>query len=136
MPDSPEARVPPTSATPPPEPSITGRALAVDPDAGVRRVIALVLEELGFVTHAVADAESALELLPTLNPHLVITEVRLPGMSGPDLVRAIRALPHKAPHILLMSAYPRPGHSGETVFMPKPLHFERLLQVARDALSG
>lgn len=131
------ASIAPTPATPPATPSvITGTALAVDPDAGVRRVIALVLEELGFVTHSVADAESALEMLPGLNPDLVLAEVRLPGMSGTQLVEAIRLLPNKHPHILLMSAYPRPRPAGEDEFMQKPLRFDRLLQVARDALSA
>ncbi len=139
MPDTQAVRayVAPTPSTPPAAPSvITGTALAVDPDAGVRRVIALVLEELGFVTHSVADAESALEILPGLNPDLVLAEVRLPGMSGPQLVEAIRMLPNKNPHILLMSAYPRPRPAGEDEFMQKPLRFDRLLQVARDALSA
>lgn len=127
----------PTPSTPPLSPSvITGTALAIDPDAGVRRVIALVLEEIGFVTHSVADAESALELLPRLNPDLVLTEVRLPGMSGTQLVEAIRMLPDKNPHILLMSAYPRPRPAGEDEFMQKPLRFDRLLQVARDSLTA
>ena len=137
MPDTDIAPVPQAQhQTPPPNgPQLRpGIVLAVDPDPAVRRVIGLVLEELGFVTHGVADAESALEILPGLNPDLVVAEVRLPGMSGVTLVETIRAMGLPKPHVLLMSAYPRPRPAGEGEFMRKPLRFERLLEVAKESL--
>ena len=110
-----------------------GSVLVVDSDAGVCRVIALVLQEVGCETRAAHDAETALELVDELDPDLVIAEVFLPEASGPDLAREIREHGHADTRVVLMSAYPRPPMGAEDYFLQKPLRFERLLDIARAA---
>jgi two-component system nitrogen regulation response regulator NtrX len=110
-----------------------GSVLVVDSDAGVCRVIALVLQEVGCETRAAHDAESALELVDALDPDLVIAEVRLPAASGSELAREIREHGHPDTRVVLMSAYPRPPMGAEDYFLQKPLRFERLLDIARSA---
>lgn len=113
----------------------TGSALVVDSDPGVCRVIALVLQEVGCQTRVAHDAESALELLDRFNPDLVIAEVRLPLTSGSELAREIRERGHGDTRVILMSVYPRPPKGAEDHFLQKPLHFERLLDIARAATA-
>ena len=108
--------------------------LVVDPDAGVRRVITLVLQEVGCVTHTAPDAETALKLMDEVDPVLVVAEVRLPQMGGVELVKRIRERDAPAPRVLLMSAYPRPAEA-RVPFMPKPLRFDELLEIAREAMT-
>lgn len=109
--------------------------LAVDPDPGVRRIIGLVLEEVGCQTHSASTAEEALLMIPELHPALVVAEVRLPGMDGVELAGAIRDRGGNQPVILLMSAYPKPREGRADAFLPKPLRFEVLLEMARGAAA-
>lgn len=71
------------------------RCLAVDPSAVQRRILAQVLTAAGWSEVALAaDAGEALELLARAGAdpfHLLLTEWDLPGRSGPDLIREIRA---------------------------------------------
>ena len=112
-----------------------GSVLVVDSDAGVCRVIALVLQEVGCETRAAYDAETALDLVDRFNPDLVIAEVRLPHVSGTELAAEIREHGHPDTRVVLMSAYPRPPIGAEDHFLQKPLHFERLLDIARAATA-
>jgi CheY-like chemotaxis protein len=112
-----------------------GSVLVVDSDAGVCRVIALVLQEVGCETRAAHDAETALQLVDEFDPDLVIAEVFLPEASGPELAREIRERGHPDTRVVLMSAYPRPPVGAEDYFLQKPLRFERLLDIARAATA-
>ena len=87
------------------------------------------------MTHTAPDAETALELIDEVDPVLVVSEVRLPHMDGVELVARIRARDVPAPRVLLMSAYPRPA-KAKVPFMPKPLRFDELLQIARDSMTS
>jgi DNA-binding NtrC family response regulator len=66
------------------------RILVVDDDASIRRTLAEHLTEAGYEVRAAADAEEALELLEEFDPALVITDVRMPGMNGLELLRQVR----------------------------------------------
>jgi CheY-like chemotaxis protein len=65
--------------------------LVVEDDASLRSVIRLVLESRGYaVTQAVHGAD-ALDQLETSRPDLVLADVRMPVVDGPELVRRMRA---------------------------------------------
>lgn len=116
-------------------PADASRVIVVDPDGGVRRVIALVLDELDCTTVGVPDAETALELLEGDDPALIVSEVRLPGMTGPALAETLRERDGSHPCFVLMSAYPRPPRGAEDYFLQKPLRFDRLLDITRSAMA-
>lgn len=120
-------------ASPPATPHPGTVVMVVDPDPGVRRIIALVLEEAGCVTHPAPTGEDALARLAEWQPALVIAEVRLPGMDGVELAGAIRDRGGRQPVIVLMSAYPKPQEGRADAFLAKPLRFEALLDIAREA---
>lgn len=71
--------------------SHTDRVLLVDDDASIRRVTRHHLEQAGYVVEACGNAEEALDLIEDGTVSLLITDVRMPGMSGLDLLRRVKA---------------------------------------------
>lgn len=67
------------------------RILVVDDDAPIRRTFDEHLSEAGYEVRTAADAEEALGILEEFDPALVVTDIRMPGMSGLDLLRRVRA---------------------------------------------
>jgi len=67
------------------------RILLVDDDAGVRDVVAFTLRREGYEVDEERDGESALESGRTGRYALVVLDVMLPGLSGVDVCRALRA---------------------------------------------
>ena len=67
------------------------RILLVDDDAGVRDVVAFTLRREGFDVDEERDGPAALEAGRTGGYELVILDVMLPGLSGVEVCRALRA---------------------------------------------
>jgi two-component system, OmpR family, response regulator RegX3 len=67
------------------------RILLVDDDAGVRDVVAFTLRREGFEVDEERDGPSALEAGRTGRYSLVVLDVMLPGLSGVEVCRALRA---------------------------------------------
>ena len=66
------------------------RVLIVDDDEMFRRVLAGELQRLGFDIASVATGEAALERLASDAPEIVLLDLRLPGMGGLDVLKAVR----------------------------------------------
>jgi two-component system NtrC family response regulator len=67
------------------------RILVVDDDESLRWVTQAQLQQSGYDVAAAADAASALEQIRNSPPDLAITDLKMPGMSGLELLKAIRA---------------------------------------------
>ena len=69
----------------------TGEAiLLVDDNAINLKLMRVTLDGLGYVLSTATSAESALGLLGTLRPRLILLDIQLPGMSGLDLARRLK----------------------------------------------
>ncbi len=79
----------------------TGTILVVDDDSINRQVVALKLVAAGFVTTLAASGEEALDCLDLGEFDAVVTDVRMPGISGIDLLRNIRLRFPRLPVILM-----------------------------------
>lgn len=66
------------------------RILVVDDEEGLRRVTQLKLQQAGYEATTAADGNAALDVLTRHPQDLVITDMKMPGMSGIDLLRRIR----------------------------------------------
>ena len=64
--------------------------LLVDDDDPFRRVLAGELERLGFAVSGAATGADALQMLPKLEPDIVLLDLQLPDVSGLDLLKSIR----------------------------------------------
>lgn len=67
------------------------RVLLVEADSERRRLRRSQLVEAGYTVLDASDGFEALEMLPRVQPGLVVIDVRVPGMSGFDVTRAIRS---------------------------------------------
>jgi PAS domain S-box-containing protein len=67
--------------------------LVVDDNADAAESLAELLQLLGHVTHTVSDGARALVMADELRPDVILLDIGLPGMSGHDVARAIRAQP-------------------------------------------
>jgi CheY-like chemotaxis protein len=70
------------------------RILCVDDDADIRLLLDYSLTQIGgYEVRCCADGPSALALAPQFHPDLVLLDVMMPGMRGPETLVALRALP-------------------------------------------
>jgi len=77
------------------------RILVVDDDESLRWVTQAQLQQSGYDVNAAANGDLALKMIQQIPPDLVITDLKMPGMSGLDLLRKIRA---NYPEILVIMA--------------------------------
>jgi CheY-like chemotaxis protein len=78
--------------------------LVIDDDAVTRQVLALVLENAVWQFHEADSGEAALVLLQSLQPQVILSDLQMPGLSGEELARALRAKLPPTTKILAMSA--------------------------------
>lgn len=98
--------------------------LVVDDEPAFLRMLTTAVRLLGYEPISAPTAEAALEVLSEKQPSLIVTDVRLPGMDGIALARAIKS--SIATPVLLMSAYGRPpAHEGDG-FIGKPFQLDEL----------
>ncbi|HEY1213724.1 MAG TPA: sigma-54 dependent transcriptional regulator, partial [Bryobacteraceae bacterium] len=68
----------------------TPRILVVDDEPNLRRVVQVQLQEMGYRADTAANGAAALEQLRADNFQLLLTDLRMPGMSGVELLKAVR----------------------------------------------
>ncbi len=76
--------------------------LVADDDADIRDLVAFKLEQAGFEVISVEDGQTALEQAQTRNPTLAVLDVSMPGLSGIDVCRMLRAEPATAGMLIIM----------------------------------
>jgi signal transduction histidine kinase/ActR/RegA family two-component response regulator len=124
---------------------ITGQdtILLVEDEEAVRSFAARALKLRGYQVLEASGGEEALELVRR-HPgaiHLLITDVVMPNMDGPTLVRAVRRLrPDMA--VIFMSGYAEEAfrrhdeNAAELHFLAKPFGLKQLAAKVKDVLSG
>src|ERR1700726_1397903 len=115
--------------------------LVVEDEAKMRRLLELQLGEEGFAVHSAADAETGLQLLVREKPDLVVTDLRLPGMSGLEFLQAVKRVNAALP-VVVMTAYGTVEYAVEAMkvgasdFVTKPFSLAELVLVIRKELDS
>lgn len=78
--------------------------LVVDDKEILRDSVAVALRRPGFAVVSAGDAASALEVIARKRPDVVVTDLKMPGMTGIELIERIREVDEDLP-IILMTAY-------------------------------
>ena len=78
--------------------------LIVDDEANLLEVLAVALENMGYGTVTAETAEEALAVLEEREVHLVLSDLRLPGLSGRELMEKVKAANPDLP-VVIMTAY-------------------------------
>ncbi len=116
------------------------RVLVVDDEPNARRVLEILLRKLGCEVFSAPDGKSALEILHKTPMDLLITDLNMPGMSGLELLTAIRCNGHTFP-VIVVTAYGTVENAvaamklGAFDFIIRPLDVEQVEMVIRRALD-
>lgn len=126
-----------------PDVQAAGRVLVVDDEAPVRSLTQAILGGAGYEVMTAATGAEALRLLSRGGFEVVITDLRMPGMSGADLYHEIRERwPELAEHVLFVTgdiegdSGSRPLAQDEVHYLEKPFTTQQLLQSVRRVVSA
>jgi DNA-binding NtrC family response regulator len=114
------------------------RILIVDDDPGQRSLLDSFLRSQGFETVPVESGERALEVLRTEAVSMMISDVRMPGLSGLETLRQARQ-EHVVLPVLLVTAYADIREAvgamrdGAVNYLTKPIDLDELLQSVQHA---
>ncbi len=117
------------------------RVLVVDDEQSMREFLEIMLTQDGYEVSLASDGKEALKAFRKEEPHLVITDVKMPGMNGLDLIRKIRSSSTFAP-IIAITAYAsaddaiRAVREGAYDYISKPFQVEDLRIIVRNALEA
>ena len=107
--------------------------LVVDDNQDLAENIAEILGLRGFVAVVAASAEEALPKALPRGPALLVTDFRLPGLNGAELVRQVRQLRREV-RAIVISAYTddltiAAARDAGAEFLPKPVDFSALTRI-------
>lgn len=112
----------------------------VDDEPVVRKAVSLIVEQTGHQILTFASATEFLEYYDGSQPGCLISDVRMPGMDGMELLRQLKALGHKIP-VVMLSAHGDIAMAvaavklGAIDFLEKPADPETLRDKVRNALA-
>jgi len=119
----------------------TLRVWLVDDDASIRWVLERALRNDGMAPRAFEAAEPALDALRRDAPDVLITDIRMPGASGLELLRRIRDARPELP-VIVMTAHSDLGSAvsayegGAFEYLPKPFDIDQAVALVRRAANG
>ena len=116
------------------------RILIVEDDVHLADNLRELVELLGYHAIALTSAEEALVEVAEARVDFVVTDLRLPGMSGAEFLISLRALGKNIPSVIttawILDAEAEAfSHSNETEILSKPIDIQRLVSLMRGALE-
>ncbi len=117
------------------------RILVVDDEVGMRTLLQTLLESEGYVVEAAASGEDAAEMLQAREYEVLVTDLKMPGIDGLELVeRARRAQPNVA--VVMVTGYATVENTvaalrqGVDDYLTKPFDIEELRQTVARTLRN
>ena len=119
---------------------MAGRVLLVDDDPRIRTSLSEALADFGFQVDLAESGEAALSLMGSSKPQVVLSDIRMPGMDGIELLKLLR---ERAPEVdvVLMTAFDdmptvvSAMREGAFDFLVKPVNLDELEEVLKRALA-
>jgi two-component system, NtrC family, response regulator HydG len=118
-----------------------GRILIVDDEATARSALAEILTDEGYKVRTASDGFRALAAAEEFTPDVVVTDIKMPGMDGLELLGRLKALDPEV-SVVLVTAFGAVGtavqamRSGATDYLTKPLNSDELLVVLERAVES
>jgi len=66
------------------------KIVLVDDEADIREVMAIALQDAGYEVHTASDGKAGIRLCETIAPQIVITDIRMPGMTGIQVLEELK----------------------------------------------
>jgi two-component system response regulator AtoC len=105
--------------------------LVVDDDASILETFEHHLTRSGYEVATVTSGEEALEVIPTFDPALIITDIRMPGIDGIELLRRVRSSTEEVDVVVItafegMSTAVSAMKAGACDYLVKPLDLDQI----------
>ena len=116
------------------------KILIIDDDSSLRRVLEYNLQQEGYDVVTAADGESGLRLFTEKSPALVITDLKMPGMGGFQLLAAVKEL-SPATVVVVLTAFGAIDTAVEAMklgafdYLTKPFNREELKLTVKKGLQ-
>jgi DNA-binding NtrC family response regulator len=112
------------------------KSLIVDDEAMIRLSLKKLFEKEGFIVRTASSGASALKILETESPDIVVMDVRLPDASGIDLLKTIKGVNPETLVIMItghadIKSSVEAMKTGAYDFLEKPLDFENIGTILR-----
>ena len=107
------------------------RVLLVDDEPGVRHALTRLFTRAGAEVRTAASAELALAILDEFTPDVVVSDHRMTGMTGVELLRVVGARFPAARRVLLSGYVDIEVDDDDIVFLAKPYVAAELLAACR-----
>lgn len=117
-----------------------GRVLLVDDEVNTLRVFTNTLMREGFDVYSARSAEEALKMLEEGSYDVVVSDIKLPGLSGDRLMEKIKVRVPEMP-VILITAYGTVESAvsamkrGAYTYLTKPVDTEALVSVIKEAIN-
>jgi PAS domain S-box-containing protein len=115
------------------------RVLAVDDDPDSRELVLLILRAAGADVMVVSSGPTALDVIDSFTPHVVVSDIAMPGMDGYALVRELQSRGRpRTPVAIALTAYAGPddiqraSEAGFAMHLSKPADYHRLVRAIAD----
>ncbi len=119
-------------------PAVRPLILVVDDEAGILETLGILLKNEGFAPHLAQGGVKGLEQLGELAPDIVLTDVRMPNVSGLEVLAAAKAKDPEMP-VILMTAQAdlrsaiRAVNEGAYYYIQKPFVNDEIVAILRRA---
>jgi len=116
------------------------RILIVEDDEEMKALLRDVIEEEGHKTDSVNNGSEAFRKLVKQSFDLIITDIRMPGLTGLDILPGMRKLHPEVP-IVVITAFGseeiqrKALERGANAYLEKPIHFQKLRNLIQDMFS-
>ncbi len=114
--------------------------LIIDDELSMREFLKILLDKEGYKISTAADAHRALQLMETHDFDLAISDIRMPGMSGLELLSALKLQKPDMP-VIMITAFASPDDAVTAMrndafdYITKPFNVEEIKKVIKAAIS-
>src|SRR4051812_4232413 len=112
--------------------------LVIDDEIGILDTIRILLKNEGFTPYTALGGKKGLEQIAALKPELILTDVRMPDVTGLDILASVRAHDPEAVVILMTAQASLQSaigavNNGAFYYIQKPFKNEELVAIVRRA---
>jgi two-component system response regulator HydG len=118
--------------------SMKPKILVIDDEQGILDTIGILLRGEGFETHLLQNGRDALDRLDAIRPDIVLTDIRMPSLSGLEILEAVRQKDAEMPVILMtaqasLQSAVKAVNQGAFYYLQKPFANDDLVALCRRA---
>jgi DNA-binding NtrC family response regulator len=119
----------------------TGRILIIESDQEIRSLLIDFIKDEGYEADSVEKGTYAFKKLMTGSFDLIITDIRLPGFSGLDILPGLKQIQPETPVVVIKAfesedAYSEARERGANAYLEKPIQLQKLGELIHEIVSS